>query len=78
MLFAADAGTAVAPAMPTAIAAMPTGAASLLIFTLTPLPVPRLYPTRTLPRRTGVEMQLAAIARSVTLDTVDAITTAVT
>src|SRR6476469_6932656 len=36
MLLAADAGTAVAPAMPIAIAAMPTGAASFLTFTVKP------------------------------------------
>src|SRR5690349_12913599 len=62
MLLAAEAGPAVTPAMPTAMAAMPAGATSLLIFTLTPLPMPRLCPPRRVPRRTTVEMQLAAIA----------------
>src|SRR6476469_5581394 len=36
MLLAADAGTAVPAAMPTATAAMPTGVTSFRIFTLTP------------------------------------------
>src|SRR6476646_10094363 len=50
MLLAADAGTTVAAATPITIAAALTGAASVLIFILTPFGVSMLYTSVDIPR----------------------------